>query len=308
MHKKFAAWVLAQSWRAPVLTVTFGVLSLFGFLPGTIAAGALPVLMLLQANPAAGLRAANAGTLSVGVLVLLLSKSPWAALATVSTLFWLPLALALLLRRSGSLRFCFQVAVLVAGICLALVYAALDDPLGRWAAAIRPTLEVVAQTLQQAGVDIGDQALSRMQEATNWGTYATMLLLTVLAALFLGRWWQSLVVAPGGFGFEYRQLCLGRVLGAAALMVVTTSLGLAFFDFKIAVIDAWFWISIAALAFQGLAAMHEYKARGVLASGWLTALYVLLIVPVALTMMVAVFALVACGIADNWRRFRTHEA
>ena len=67
-----------------------------------------------------------------------------------------------------------------------------------------------------------------------------------------------------------------------------------------ALIDSLAWVAFAALSFQGLAAAHRSKARGRLNRGWLAAIYVLLIVP--LSMSVTVLVLAIWGFADNWLR------
>jgi hypothetical protein len=66
------------------------------------------------------------------------------------------------------------------------------------------------------------------------------------------------------------------------------------------------WVAFTALAFQGLAAAHRMKARGRLNRGWLAAIYVLLVVP--LSMSITVFILALWGFADNWLRPRAQRA
>jgi hypothetical protein len=60
------------------------------------------------------------------------------------------------------------------------------------------------------------------------------------------------------------------------------------------------------LTLQGLGAAHRSKANGQLSQGRLTAIYVLLVVPISGT--ITALALAAWGYADNWLRPRVHNA
>jgi hypothetical protein len=131
-----------------------------------------------------------------------------------------------------------------------------------------------------------------------WGALSALSLATILGAIFLGRWWDALLRKPGAFGEEYRRLRLGVVLG-----VSVTALFVAALVSDAPMIASLAWVGFAALAFQGLAAAHRCKASGWLNRGWLAAIYVLLIVP--LSMSLTVFVLAIWGFADNWSRGRT---
>jgi hypothetical protein len=142
--------------------------------------------------------------------------------------------------------------------------------------------------------------------ATNWGTYVALWLVTILGALFVGRWWHTLLAAPGVFGQEYRQLRLGKLLGVVAFAVIVGGFTLGKLGIEWPVVDAWLWIAVAGLAFQGLAAAHKLKANGLIGRGWLIAIYVLLIVPLSTMLMIVLLA--GWGLADNWQRSRAHDA
>jgi hypothetical protein len=241
----------------------------------------------------AALGAAVAWTVAAPV-----QPAAWSA-AGVTVLFVGPTLLALLLRRTGSLNLCFQIAVVGAGIALVIVHALLDDPVAVWTDLLRTVL----QSMIDAGLRIeGDHsALLEVWARTMWGALAALVLATVVGSLLLGRWWQSLLQSPGSFGEEYRRLRLGTVLG-----IVITALFVAALAAQAPLIASLAWVAFAALSFQGLAAAHRSKARGWLNRGWLTAIYVLLIVP--LSMSITVFVLALWGFADNWLRRRAPAA
>jgi hypothetical protein len=130
-----------------------------------------------------------------------------------------------------------------------------------------------------------------------WGALGALALATVFGAMLLGRWWDSLLRAPGAFGAEYRHLRLGIALGVTVTVVFVLAIVM-----DTPLIAALAWVAFVALTFQGLAAAHRSRAGGTLNRGWLAAIYLLLIVP--LSMMVTMFVLAIWGFADNWLRPR----
>jgi len=214
----------------------------------------------------------------------------------VGLLIIAPFALALLVQRTASLRWPFQVAVIAACGSLIAIYLGLDDPVGRW----HERLAETAKQLSQAGIMKDEQTVLKSLATTNWGTYVALSLLTVLGALFIGCWWHSLLNAPGEFGKEFQALRLGKVLGASAVTVVIAVFVADKFFGGIKLLDALLWVATVALAFQGLSAAHRLKASGRAGRGWLTATYVLLIVPATTPFVVMLLA--GWGVADNWWR------
>jgi hypothetical protein len=212
----------------------------------------------------------------------------------------MPQGLALGLRRTGSLNLGFQLTILGAGILLCVVYAAFDDAVAQWKA----LLDEASKAVTDAGLVEDRKAVVASLAASNWGTYVTLWALTILGALFVGRWWHSQLDAPGAFGIEYQQLRLGKLLGSVTLAIVIGGFVIHKFDLAIPLVDALMWIAVAGLTFQGLAAAHKLKAAGHISRGWLTAIYVLLIVPISTMLMIVLLA--GWGLADNWQRSRVN--
>jgi hypothetical protein len=154
-------------------------------------------------------------------------------------------------------------------------------------------------SMEAAGLKIqGDRAaLIALWARSMWGALGALALATVFGAMLLGRWWDSLLGAPGAFGAEYRNLRLGVALGITVTVVFVLALAT-----DSPLIAALAWVAFVALAFQGLAAAHRSRAGGRLNRGWLAAIYLLLVVP--LSMMVTMFVLAIWGFADNWLRPR----
>lgn len=299
MHHAIAAWLTERPWRAAIAAAICGAFSLQMLMPFMVLAGAIPVLVALKSDSKQGLSVAAAGAASATwIVVSLAPEAPW-LIAGVLLLVFGPVLLALLLRRTGSLNLCFQVAVAVIAAAVVVVHLVLADPTAVWVDLLRRVIE----SMEKAGLHFaGDtDSMVAMWARTMWGALAALALATLLGSLFLGCWWQTLLDSPGQFGAEYRQLRLGLVLGLAV-----TVLFVAAFVSDSALIASLAWVAFAALSFQGLAAAHRSKARGRLNRGWLAAIYVLLVVP--LSMSITVLGLAIWGFADNWLRPRAQPA
>lgn len=299
MHHAIAAWLTERPWRAAVAAAFCGALSLQMPMPFMVLAGAIPVLMALRSDPKLALAvAATAAAAAVWVVLSVAQSIHWVVVGVVVLIFS-PVLLAILLKRTGSLNLCFQVAVTGVAVAVVMIHLALPDPAGVWVELLRHVL----QSMAAAGLSItGDtDAMIAVWARTMWGALAALALATALGALFLGCWWQTLLDSPGKFGAEYRLLRLGRVLGMGVTLLFIAALWS-----DSALVASLAWVAFAALSFQGLAAAHRSKAGGRLNRGWLAAIYVLLIVP--LSMSVTVLVLAIWGFADNWLRPRVQHA
>jgi hypothetical protein len=296
MHRVIAAWLTAHPWRAAIASAVCGALSPQLTLPFLVLAGAIPVLVALRFDSRYAFAMAATAGAAAGWVVLSVSPANVWFFVGIGLLFFGPPLLGLLLRRSGSLNLCFQVAVLSVAALLIVIYLALPDPVGMW----REQIGSVVTSMASAGLRLqGDQqVIIAAWSRTMWGALAALALAATFGGLLLGRWWQTLLDTPGAFGSEYRQLRLGRALGIAITVLFIAALGV-----DSALLASLVWVALAALAFQGLAAAHRSKAVGRLDRGWLVAIYVLLIVlPVT---SIVVFMLAIWGFADNWLRPKT---
>jgi hypothetical protein len=204
-----------------------------------------------------------------------------------------PLALAVLLARTGSLALCLQVAVLAGVVMVVALHGSLGDPQQFWA----PFVRDLAAEMQRRGLpmDLEKDGLIETLARTLWGWVTVLTVLLAMCALFLARWWQGRAGQPGRFGFEFRQLRLGVVLGTAAAVAIIASM-----LSERPLVDDLARLFMGALMIVGLAAAHRFKADGRLNPGWLWAIYTLLVL--AAPIMVA--ALAGWGFVDNWLRSR----
>jgi hypothetical protein len=298
MHRAIAAWLTEHPWRAAVASAVCGALSPQMIMPFPLLAVAIPVLVALRLDGRTALAVAATSAAAAGWVVFSVSQPPPWVLAIIALLVFSPVVLALLLKRTGSMNLCFQVAVLGAAVAVAIVYLALPDPIAIWTELLHQFRDSLASAgLKLAADQGGEEAILLMWARTMWGAMAAFALATVFGGLLLGRWWQLLLQAPGSFGAEYRRLRLGVTLGVA----ITVQFVLAFLTDS-PLVASLGWIAFAALVFQGLAAAHRGRAGGWLNKSWLAAIYVLLIMPLSAGFTAVLLAL--WGFADNWLRPR----
>ncbi len=291
MHRALAAWLVERPWHAAVACGICGVLSFF--LPFMLLACAIPVLVVLRVN------------IKLGLALALLASVPWISVPTTAPVLWFsfaaavffgPVLLAMLLQRTGSMNLCFQLATLVCGLIVVAIHVLGPDPVKFW-------MELIREAFAASGVepDANLQALMQQFGASMWGLLVSAVLAGILGALFLGRWWSGLIGSGVGFGAEFRSLRLGSVLGA-----IVTGVFVAMIFSNAPLVRSLVWIACSVLTLQGLAAAHRSKASGHLSQGRLTAIYVLLVVPISATITALVLAV--WGYADNWLRPRVHNA
>lgn len=292
MHLPLAVWLSKHPWQAAILAACLGVLSLQGAILFVVPASAIPVLLTLERGSRIGGNVMLAVSAAMIGCLMWYQQPVWFAITYALVLFALPMMLADLLRRTSSLNLVFQLTLIAALVALALVYVLLPQPTAFWEQFLGRAFEA----LSQSGIQF-DESLVPQLARTLWGAMVAVLLLTVLNSLFLARWWQSLIHSQGAFGFEFRRLSAGVILGV--LLVVISIVALVT---DLASVDSMAWVAMLGLALQGLAGAHRRKAEGRLPRGWLIVIYVMLMVPFFSFVTVALLA--GWGLADFWRNMR----
>jgi len=296
MHRAIAAWLNERSWHAGVASAVCGVMAPQMPMPFLILAAAIPALVTLSKEARLGfILAATASIASASVILPMAEPARLTMAGIVAVIFGATL-LASIWRRTGSSNLSFQVAVLGMAVALVLVYVLVPDPDVIWVKRLTRLMKTMTERGLAPRGDV--DALVQVWARTMWGALAAMMLSAILASLFLGRWWLTLLQSPGEFGAEFRQLRLGRVLGIGVTILFLMALSL-----QLPLVDSLAWVGFAGLSFQGLAAAHRGKATGRLNRGWLAAIYVLLLMP--LSTSVTLFVLAIWGFVDNWLRPRS---
>lgn len=199
------------------------------------------------------------------------------------------LGLAALLRAGHSWS-----RVLLSSVVLGLVYSLILD------AVLRDTFEVLAKALSEALPQVEGKPVipGELIGPVLVASTAVMLQLFSVLALMLARYWQAALYNPGGFGREFRELKLPRVvmLVLVAAMVLGPFIGPQFIVLASA--------SSLVLVLAGIALMHGLVAQGRLAGFWLVGMYVTL----PLIMQLIYPLLVVLAIVDSLIDFRGRKS
>jgi len=263
----------------------------------TVLSGAVVALTTLRHGSREGLRVmAVAAPLAVVVRMLL----GGAGLPTLALCFvvWLPSWLmAVNLKRTGRQALpLLLIAALVATYAMAM-RTAVGDVSAFWRERLESLFALIAS---DGGPQLGADQLAAVADQMH--TWTLVAMFCVLASIiFLARWWQATLYNPGGFGAEFRELRLPRaMLGVAAMAAVAVVIGRSGAAGPLVMASDAFVVVVVLFAFQGLAVLHARARVKSLARGWLTGLYVLLV----LTPQVVGPILAATGVADGVADFR----
>ena len=207
---------------------------------------------------------------------------------------WLPAWIAASVLRTVSLSASLQV---IAGLSLAaiLVLYTFFPAMGElW----REPLDVlVQQLLEQSQGQFSLQELQEVQELVIRmipGFLASSVLFGTMISLLLARWWQSVILNPGGFAREFQALNLGKTTAIIATVVVLA----------VALIGSELWyamllIVLALYTTQGMSILHAVFKGRQLNRIWLYLIYLVMFFSPEVAAM-----LILVGIADAWIDFR----
>ena len=297
--KALAAFIVSGRWQAVLITTASGVISLLlPWLGGMLnyLAAAVVALVTLHVGMLPGLQVMVIAT-TVTVLVYQLVGVQAVVGLVMVLLLWLPcwMASAILLR-TRDLGQALRAATLF-GVCLLLVvFGIYGDPAPWWL----QQLQLVGSTLEEAGVSFPSLTEPELQQdvaALLTGVVLASLVIGVIASLLLGRWWQALLVHPGGFQKEFYRLRLGYAAGLVTLgvMVMARLTQGTFSDFSAQLA----MILLVPYLLVGLAIIHSLLKQTNRGKGWLLAIYILLAVLPQVMLLLA-----AGGLMDTWIDFR----
>lgn len=280
----FLQWVTGRQHRVVVLVAAFTLMPFLG-----VISGGLLAVQALRLGRQAIVSAVLAGVL-LSAVALASGSSPGPMLAA-SAMLWGPvLALALLLRSSGSLTLCFQLSAVFGLAAIVVGLLLVPDPV----AAFREMLGPMQAQLQISGQELTPKEWDMVYRAMP-GVMTGLMILTHLSCLFLGRVWQDMLEGSRGrFGGEFRQLKMGTVLIALASVVILLAVltgGLW--------ANNMIWVFVVLLTLQGLSLAHFMAA-----SGWPPATLYIVYGLLVLLVQVMLPILAAVGFLDNWFNLR----
>jgi uncharacterized protein YybS (DUF2232 family) len=214
---------------------------------------------------------------------------------------WLPLVvMAASLRRSASPARAIMLA-LGFGLMVLLGFAlAIDEPTEWWRQLLGQLLEPMMQEVPPADLPQLEANLAELAGQMS-GVMAAGMVASLLGCLMLGRWWQSLLFNPGGFGGEFRRLRMGQALAAAAVVLTAAHMLWQLGGEGGGLLRDLLALAQVAFALQGVAVVHALVHANKAQRGILVVMYLLLVI--LLGPVVLLLAMV--GVVDNWFDFRS---
>lgn len=257
-------------------------------------------LVTLRIGVSQGLLVMVAATV-VTMLFYQLMGVPPATIAVTVLMLWVPCWLiSLVLRRTVNLAGAMLAAAVLGLLALALIYVVAGDPAPWWyehLLQIRSTLEEAGLFPKGVSVDVLLQDLSRLMT----GVVVASLALGAVCGLLMGRWWQALLVNPGGLHSEF---CSLRFPQSTGLMVLGLMIVSRFIQGPASDMAAQgVLVMLVPYLFAGLATLHGLVAQQGRGKGWLIAVYALLgVIPQTALLLSGL------GLVDTWVDFRRRFA
>jgi hypothetical protein len=282
-----ASFIMRGRSQAALVASATAVLSLIVPLVGLISSAAVALVTMRQ-GPTEGLVVGFFAGLASGLLAFAALGSPLPAIGFALAL-WLPVwILGLVLRNTRSLALTIQLASLIGLVVVLGLRLATGDPALYWSEILEP----IRENLVKGEVIDEEQSRALVGEVARWmtGAFAATFYFQALIALFLGRWWQSLLYNPGGFGEEFRSLRLSRgIAGLGLALLLVLALGVT------SPLAVDLLVLVTPLLFlQGVSVVHWLVRALKLARGWLIGFYALLV----LAMPHAEILVAGLGLAD----------
>lgn len=285
--KVFLDWLLAQRTRLVIVAVVTAPLL-------SVVSAALIALETARRGVTSG-TTCSVGLIAGIALLAVLSRAEVPLFVGLGVLCAVTgVAVGELIRRAGNLVLAFQAAVL---FCFAVVAV-----IGALGIEARPFFEpAIAELVTMLPPDMPPAQVAFVQQRTAEVLLASALYLQVVGVLLLGFWWSLIAAGQKRFGEEFRRLKLGKLLGAAATVLVVLGLAL---DAR--VVQNLSLLAMLSFLLQGVAVLHAWGH----AKGWhpalLAGIYLLLLVPGLNVVMVLPISMI--GLVDQWFDLRRSRA
>ena len=297
--KALAGFIVSGRYQAILSASLCGVLAFllppFSTLTNYLGA-AVVSLVTLRIGVPQGLLVLVAATV-VTMLFYRLTGVPAATIAVTVLLLWVPCWLiSLVLRRTVSLAFSVLAAAALGLLMLVTIYVVAGDPAPWWhehLLQIRSALEQDGLFPQGVSIDELLQELAHLMT----GVIIASLALGAVCSLLVARWWQAMLVNPGGLHSEFCNLRFPQAMGFLVLGLMIFS---RFTEGPVSdMASQGVLVMLVPYLFAGLAVLHGLVARQGRGKGWLIAVYALLgIIPQTALLLAGL------GLVDTWVDFR----
>ena len=283
--KAFVDWVLAQRVRPILLAVVAAPLL-------APVASALIALETVRRDFAGGVVCALgmlAGLLAITTLAGV-DTSIFAVVGAICVVSGV--GIGLLIRRAGNLVLAYQTAVLIGIVVVTAVGLLGFDT----RVLFESTLQDLIALLQAN--DMPPAEVAFVEDRGPAFAFTAAVFSQLVGTLLLAYWWSSLATGQRGFGREFRNLAMGRVLGGIATLVIV--LGLAS---GVELVQNLLPLAGLGFLLQGVAVVHAWAHAKRWPPGLVAPLYVLLLLPAVNVLVVVPLGVV--GVVDNWFDLRS---
>jgi len=256
--------------------------------------GSVVALITLRKGPATGLQTVIISLLVLNVFFVVANLPPQISTA-FALIIWLPVwitATSLRLSEQQGAFIC-TVGIFIVSLIIA-VYITIGDVSAWWQQLLIPMIEQAAPPeLYEQYRNIFNAGASKINVAV-----AIALMLNIIVTVFCARWWQSLLYNQGGFQKEFYALRLPPIILPIGGIIILLLLVLD--EQWSSMLEDITVILMMMYLIQGISSVHRNVNKFKLSTGWLVAMYSLLVL---MPMMGRVLA--CLGIIDvyiEWRK------
>ncbi len=288
-----AKFAMRSPMAASINAAAYAVFALF-FAPFMVVSGAIIGLAALRFGAVEGMRISAVAILVAGVAYLVLLQQPGAAL--LLGVIWIPVLVAgCALRASESQGLALMVCAMFAALYAVLARMLLPDMTAHWTTWLQGLGEMIRD---QGGTFYDVEEIAAIAGAMHEAMIVAVCLYW-MTTILLARWWQAGLYNPGGFGGEFRGLCLPRVVSPIAALIAFFALVQLAAGGIYGLLSDLLIVLVVLLAFQGLALIHHRLHKVVMANWWLVGFYVLLTLMLLWVGLIGAFMILAfIGILD----------
>lgn len=296
-----ASFIMAGRLQAIAFISLVALLSVF-IAPLALFSNAAVALVALRKGAGQAMTVTLITSAVFSVVFFALSENAGLVYASTVMQWGLMIVLAATLTRSMSWAYTLQIILLIVVGGLIIFHLSVSDTKAFWEgtefwkASVKPFAETLAEGQQWTD----KETANFLNAIPSWLAVGFLLdlLVTSIASLLIARYWQSLLFNKGGFGEEFRELSVGKIPAMAWLLSV-----LLFAVTQNQLIAGISLLGMAVFLLQGLAVIHGLVKKMQMNTGWLAAMYILLI-PVFPSSAVMIVLLVLFGLIDNFADFR----
>lgn len=250
--------------------------------------GGAAALLLLRKGPRGAAEALIPCALLLALVAPQIGIEPLMALSFVAVV-WLPVCVCCcVLRVSESQGYAALEAGLLVAAGVVGIHWLVGDVPAWW-------LEHLQALSEDVFPEQYRQLLEQMAPAIN-AMVAGSMVISVMIAVLIGRWWQALLFNPGGFKKEFYALNLPWAIVFLLLAgIIFTSIG----NFRQGTVGMDMLVVTCSMCFfQGLSWLHRTVAKAGASAIWLALVYMLLL----LSPQIILLFLACLGLADSWLR------